>query len=239
MSAVPALHLHNLRFRWPGAQADTLSLDGFTVAAGESVFMHGPSGCGKSTLLSLMAGVLVPTQGSVAVAGQSWQSMRVSQRDAWRADHVGYIFQQFNLLPYLSVLDNVTLPCRLSRVRRQRAEQAGGIVASAQAWLSQLGLDSALWRRPVTDLSVGQQQRVAAARALMGAPNLIIADEPTSALDDSWRDQFLAQTLQACRQAGSALVLVSHDRDMAVAFDRCHALTDLNHAPAMAAEGSA
>lgn len=237
MSADPhqcALSIQNLRFRWPGAAQDTLAIDTFDVAPGESVFLHGPSGSGKSTLLSLMAGVLLPTQGQVSVAGQAWAGLRATRRDAWRADHVGYVFQQFNLLPYLSVLDNVTLPCRLSRVRRQRAEQVGGVRVCAQTWLTQLGLHESLWRKPVTDLSVGQQQRVAAARALMGSPNVIIADEPTSALDERWRDEFLTQTLQACRQAGSALVLVSHDHDMSVAFDRCHDFSELNVAPAIA-----
>ena len=232
--AVAALSIQNVRFRWPGAAHDTVSIDAFEVAPGESVFLHGPSGSGKSTLLSLMAGVLLPTQGRVSVAGQTWSDLRATRRDAWRADHVGYVFQQFNLLPYLSVLDNVTLPCRLSRVRRQRAEQAGGVKATAQTWLTQLGLHESLWRKPVTDLSVGQQQRVAAARALMGSPNLIIADEPTSALDERWRDEFLTQTLQACRQAGSALVVVSHDHEMSVAFDRCHDFSELNTASAMA-----
>lgn len=236
--AQAALSIQNLRFRWPGAAQDTLSIDAFEVAPGESVFLHGPSGSGKSTLLSLMAGVLLPTQGHVFVAGQDWRALRASRRDAWRADHVGYVFQQFNLLPYLSVLDNVTLPCRLSRVRRQRAEQAGGVRVCAQTWLTQLGLNESLWRKPVTDLSVGQQQRVAAARALMGSPNLIIADEPTSALDERWRDEFLTQTLQACRQAGSALVLVSHDHEMSVAFDRCHDFSELNAVPAMAEAGA-
>ncbi len=236
MSAGPsqaALSIRNLRFRWPGAAQDTLAIEAFDVAPGESVFLHGPSGSGKSTLLSLMAGVLLPTQGQVSVAGQDWGELRASRRDAWRADHVGYVFQQFNLLPYLSVLDNVTLPCRLSSARRHRAEQAGGVRSGAQRWLSQLGLSEALWRKPVTDLSVGQQQRVAAARALMGSPNVIIADEPTSALDERWRDEFLNQTLQACRQAGSALVVVSHDHEMSVAFDRCHDFSELNAVPSI------
>lgn len=228
---VAALSIQHLRFRWPGASDDTLAIEAFDVAPGESVFLHGPSGSGKSTLLSLMAGVLLPTQGRVCVAGQDWRALRASRRDAWRADHVGYVFQQFNLLPYLSVLDNVTLPCRLSSVRRLRAEQAGGVRQVAQNWLSQFGLNESMWRQPVTDLSVGQQQRVAAARALMGSPQLIIADEPTSALDARWRDEFLTQTLQACRRAGSALVLVSHDHEMSVAFDRSHDFSELNAVP--------
>lgn len=210
---------------------EVLSVDHFVVKAGESVFLHGPSGCGKSTFLSAISGVLSPHAGRIEVVGRAWQDMSLSKRDAWRADHVGYIFQQFNLLPYLTVMDNVTLPCRLSRVRCERARQAGGlqgVLGAARQCLLQLGLAEPTWHRPATDLSVGQQQRVAAARALMGAPALIIADEPTSALDDGWRDEFMGQTLQACRQTGSALIVVSHDRELAARFDRSHAWAELN-----------
>lgn len=240
MSSTTILSVSGLRHQWTPLGPDALTVDHFDVLAGQSVFLYGPSGCGKSTFLSAIAGVLIPHTGRIEVAGRAWQDMRGSKRDAWRADHVGYIFQQFNLLPYLSVIDNVILPCRLSRLRRERAQQAGGqrgVIGAAQQCLSQLGLTPSLWTRPVTALSVGQQQRVAAARALMGAPALIIADEPTSALDDDWRDEFIEQTLQACRQAGSAVIVVSHDRDLAPRFDRSVAMSDLILARPIPAEG--
>lgn len=230
MTLQPILSVHGLRHRWTPEGPDVLNIENFAVQAGESVLMYGPSGCGKSTFLSAMAGVLTPHAGRIEVAGRAWQDMRGSQRDAWRADQIGYIFQQFNLLPYLSVIENVILPCRLSRLRRDRAQQAGGaegVRGAAQQCLRQLGLDEGMWQRPATALSVGQQQRVAAARALIGAPALIIADEPTSALDDAWRDAFINQTLQACRDAGSALVVVSHDKDLLPLFDRSHAMAGL------------
>lgn len=230
MTLQPILSVHGLRHRWTPEGPDVLNIENFAVQAGESVLMYGPSGCGKSTFLSAMAGVLTPHAGRIEVAGRAWQDMRGSQRDAWRADQIGYIFQQFNLLPYLSVIENVILPCRLSRLRRDRAQQAGGaegVRGAAQQCLRQLGLDEGMWQRPATALSVGQQQRVAAARALIGSPALIIADEPTSALDDVWRDAFINQTLQACRDAGSALVVVSHDKDLVPLFDRSHAMAGL------------
>ena len=186
---------------------------------GQTVFLHGPSGCGKSTLLGLLAGVLSPRQGRVSLLGQDWAALKAGQRDAFRADHVGVIFQQFNLLPYLSVLDNVTLPCRFSALRRQRCQAVGGPEATAQSWLQRMGLSEALWSRRADALSVGQQQRVAAARALMGQPELILADEPTSALDAALRQDFMDLLLQASRDAGSTLVCVSHDEQQAVRFD--------------------
>jgi putative ABC transport system ATP-binding protein len=152
---------------------------------------------------------------------------------------VGYIFQQFNLLPYLPALDNVLLPCRFSARRRDAAmRQAGSLRAAAEHWLAGMGLDASVWRRAAHTLSVGQQQRVAAARALIGQPDLVIADEPTSALDEDRREAFLDLLLSACATAGSALVLVSHDRRIAGRFARQVALPAINHA-AQAREATA
>ena len=230
------IDIEGLRFRWRGAGADCLVIDRLQLGAGRSVFLHGPSGSGKSTLLGLLAGVLLPTQGRVALLGQDWATLSGARRDAFRADHVGYVFQQFNLLPYLSVRDNVLLPCRFSARRRQRAQAAAGSpAAAAEALLGQVGLGAALWARPAAQLSVGQQQRVAAARALIGQPELVIADEPTSALDAALRDSFMALLLQQCRAAGSTLVFVSHDERLAAQFDEQLALAALNRAPQEAA----
>jgi len=220
-----------LRYRWPGSREDCLDIERLQIERGRSVFLHGPSGSGKSTLLGLLAGVLLPRSGQVHLLGTDWAALSGARRDAFRADHVGYIFQQFNLLPYLSVLDNVLLPCRFSALRRQRADAAAGTArAGAQALLQQVGLGSALWARPAAQLSVGQQQRVAAARALLGRPELVIADEPTSALDAALRDSFMALLLKQCREAGSTLVFVSHDERLAAAFDETLALARINRA---------
>jgi putative ABC transport system ATP-binding protein len=232
---VPLLRVQGLRYRWPGASADALDLpDGLALVPGEAVFLRGPSGCGKSTLLSLLAGVLVADAGEVALLGQDWRRLSPARRDRFRADHVGYIFQQFNLLPYLSVLDNVRLPCRFSP---RRAAQAAA--DEAERLLAQLGLPGALWRQPAAQLSVGQQQRVACARALIGRPALVIADEPTSALDEALRDRFMTLLLGACRDAGSALVLVSHDARLAAHFGRQIDLPALNRAAVTPQEADA
>ena len=220
-----------LCYRWPGAAADCLAIERLHIGAGQTVFLHGPSGSGKSTLLGLMAGVLLPRQGTVRLLGQDWAALSGARRDAFRADHVGYIFQQFNLLPYLSVLDNVLLPCRFSALRRRRAQASAG----AEQLLEHVGLGPALWPRRAAELSVGQQQRVAAARALIGQPELVIADEPTSALDAALRDAFMALLLQQCRDAGSTLVFVSHDERLAAQFDQTLSLPQLNRAVALQA----
>src|SRR5882672_11701478 len=116
----------DLKFGWPRAGHDCVVIDALSVATGSTLFLFGPSGGGKSTLLGLLAGVLLPRAGGVSLLGTAWSSLTGARRDAFRADHVGYIFQQFNLLPYLSVLDNVLLPCRFSPVRRDRAVQDAG-----------------------------------------------------------------------------------------------------------------
>jgi putative ABC transport system ATP-binding protein len=225
------IDVRDLRFRWPGADHDCLTIGELRVASGSSLFLYGPSGGGKSTFLGLLAGVLLPAQGQVSLMGTAWSALSGHRRDAFRADHVGYIFQQFNLLPYLSVLDNVLLPCRFSGSRKARASaDDGSLAASARRLLGEVGLPEALWMRPAAQLSVGQQQRVAAARALIGRPEVVIADEPTSALDAAMRDDFMDLLLSECRAANSTLVFVSHDERLAARFERKLSLAEINQA---------
>ena len=237
MTPAPIVEVEGLRFAWPGAAAPLLTIDALRLDAGERLFLQGESGSGKSTLLSLLAGVLLPQAGRVSLLGSDWRTLRASRRDRHRADHVGLVFQQFNLLGYLPVIDNVLLPCRFSPRRAARATASDGSPAqAAERLLARMGLERPLWPRPASHLSVGQQQRVAAARALIGSPELLIADEPTSALDESRRDDFMALLLEACTEAGSALVFVSHDARLAAAFPRRVVLAELNR-PQSAAGG--
>lgn len=230
------LEITDLRFRWPAAARDLLRIEAFAIASGESVFLQGASGSGKSTLLNLVAGVLAPGAGRISLLGADLGNTSGARRDRLRADHVGFVFQQFNLLPYLSVVDNVLLPLRFSRRRADRCGEAqGGAVAEAQRLLEALGLEAAARRaRDVTELSVGQQQRVALARGLVGRPELLVADEPTSSLDADARDDFLALLDAERAAAGAALLFVSHDAALAARFDRSVALTELNSAEALA-----
>jgi putative ABC transport system ATP-binding protein len=224
------IELTDLGFAWPG-QAELLDIPSFTLRRGESLFLKGPSGSGKTTLLGLLGGVQKPGRGSLKLLGQELAQMSSGARDRFRVDHTGYIFQQFNLLPFLSVRENVELPCRFSRSRAQRASERHGSVDDAAALLLEhLGLKAELLERRADSLSIGQQQRVAAARALIGQPELVIADEPTSALDHDAREAFLQLLFAECRAAGASLLFVSHDQSLSPLFDRSLSLAELNRA---------
>lgn len=224
MSLVEIADLH---FAW-GKHPELLHIPAFSLNSGERVFLHGPSGTGKSTLLALLAGVLLPSQGCIHLDGEDVAHMSAARRDAWRADHLGFVFQQFNLLPWLSVMDNVLLPLRFSAARRGRltaspTEEAGRL-------LNDLRLPPRLWSQRAASLSIGQQQRVAVARSLIGRPPLVIADEPTSALDADTQLAFLDLLFSECEQHGTAVLFVSHDLRLSVRFDRVVALAEINHA---------
>ncbi|GFM51773.1 ABC transporter ATP-binding protein [Pseudomonas capsici] len=225
------IELSDLSFNWPG-HPQLLDIPAFRLEPGETLFLKGPSGSGKTTLLGLLGGVQKPGRGSIRLLGQDLSQLSAGARDRFRVDHTGYIFQQFNLLPFLSVRENVELPCHFSRVRAERAKQRHGSVEQATSTLlAHLGLkDPALLSRRAGSLSIGQQQRVAAARALIGQPELVIADEPTSALDADTRESFIRLLFAECREAGSSLLFVSHDQSLAPLFDRNLSLSELNRA---------
>lgn len=225
-----ACRFADLHFAWPG-QPDCLVIGNAAVNLKKQVFLHGPSGCGKSTLLALLGGILLPKSGTLEVLGTNPALLSGRERDRFRVDRIGFIFQQFNLIPYLDVLGNVLLPCRFSARRAERAvERDGSAEASARSILATMGLAGDVLRRPAGRLSVGQQQRVAAARALIGQPELIIADEPTSALDADRQQDFLDLLQAECRAAGSTLIFVSHDQRLAARFDERISLPEINRA---------
>lgn len=215
----------NLRYRWKAQQQDILDIAALHIRKGEHTFIRGESGSGKTTLLNLLAGILPPTSGHIRMLGKEFHAMKSAQRDRFRADHMGVIFQQFNLLPYLSIIDNVSLPCHFSSLRKERA---GDIQAAASRLLEHLKLNKSLQQRPVTELSVGQQQRVAVARALIGKPEIIIADEPTSALDTNTRNDFLSLLFDEAEAQGSTILFVSHDPYIAERFPRVIELEEVN-----------
>lgn len=220
-----SVEARGLKFAYPGGPP-VLDIPTMEIRSGERVFLFGPSGSGKTTLLGLVAGVLRPPPGGLFVLGQDVGGLSPAGRDQLRAEHIGYVFQMFNLIPYLNVRDNIALPVRINAQRRARLD--GSIDQAVAAAANQLGIGEFLDER-VTRLSVGQQQRVAAARAILGAPELIIADEPTSALDADRRHAFLDLLFENVTQAGSTLLFVSHDLALADRFDRSLSLPELNN----------
>jgi len=225
------LDIKNVRFRWKNSGSLLLNLPEFKIEKHEHVFLQGPSGSGKSTLLGLVGGILVSESGTLKVLGQDIQNLSRSGRDSFRVDHIGFIFQLFNLLPYLSIEENVMLPLSFSSIRAKRAGRTKiDQFKEAKRLLKSLALEEQLANKsPVTELSVGQQQRVAAARALIGNPELIVADEPTSALDSDLRHSFLELLFGECKKAGSTLLFVSHDSTLSDLFSRKISMDEINN----------
>jgi len=218
------LSLRDVRYRWPGRASFALDIADFAIAPSETVLLLGESGSGKSTLLSLICGTITAQAGSVTVGGTDLASLSAGKRDRFRAEQIGLIFQQFNLLPYASVRDNVLLPLRFAPQRRARVAAPQ---EEAHRLCTTLGLPEEAIAAQAGTLSVGQQQRVAAARALIGAPPLIIADEPTSALDAATQATFLELLFAQARANRSTLLMVSHDARLAAHFDRVVQMSDV------------
>ena len=219
-----AIELEKISCAWPGSDQAVLNIDSWTLLEGERVFLYGASGSGKSTLLNLLAGILQPQQGRVRVLGQELGQMGVRARDGFRARHMGFIFQQFNLLPYLTVETNIQLALHFGRSADKNIRH------SIEELMQQLSLPADLLNRQASQLSVGQQQRVAMVRALINHPQIIIADEPTSALDSDSRDEFIELLLKCASVNQSSVVFVSHDAALADHFDKRVNINDINSA---------
>lgn len=208
----PALELKNFYFSYPGPDAFQLQLPDLCLAVGQHLFIRGASGSGKTTLLNLLSGIHAISRGEINIHGQLFQPQTAARRDLIRARDIGVVFQQLNLIGYLSVLDNVLLAAEFAGHRSDRKKPR------AQMLLSALGLEENLWQQQAVTLSVGQQQRVAIARALLNEPALLIADEPTSALDADNRDAFIRLMLNEADRCGTTVLFVSHDATLAHYF---------------------
>jgi len=202
----PIVELNDVSFSWAGDTRPVLTIDDFSLQRGERLFLRGPSGSGKTTLLSLIAAVLSPQAGSILVDGIPLDSLEGGKRDQFRVDHIGLVFQQFNLLPFLSVEENVLLPCKFSKRRRRQVTSSGhSLSAEADRLLSAMKLNPDDVR-------------------------LIIADEPTSALDEDTRHAFIKLLFAEVTAAECSLLFVSHDASLAEHFDRAVDLRELNSA---------
>ncbi|MEO1406058.1 MAG: ABC transporter ATP-binding protein [Pseudomonadota bacterium] len=237
MTQKPCFSLDDVAFAFRD-NTPVLDISQMSVAIGERVFVYGPSGSGKSTLLGLIAGVLTPSRGAIQVLGNDLTAMSAARRDRLRAEQLGVIFQQFNLVPYLDLVDNVLLPCRFSSARAERvAGTAAARAEKARDMLARLGLEQEMANGQVaSELSTGQQQRVAVARALIGSPSLVIADEPTSALDTEARSVFIDTLLKEASDA--SVVFVSHDMSLASHFDSQISIAEINNVKRKAVSGS-
>lgn len=222
-----AVEISSLEFKWNTADSWSLKVKDLSINAGEKVFLYGPSGSGKTTLLDLLTGIHSQTAGSIKVLEKELNTLSAKQRDQFRADHLGFIFQQFNLLPYLNLLDNVLISCHFSKLRHQKAIENSSLKESAHELLSSLGIDEELHSKLASQISVGQQQRVAIARSLIGRPEIIIADEPTSSLDSDARDAFIEILLKEVEHANSTIIFVSHDTELSRFFDKRLSISEL------------
>jgi putative ABC transport system ATP-binding protein len=215
-----ALELRQIEFAWPNQTKPLFVIPELSLQQGQTLFIGGPSGSGKSSLLSLIAGIQLPRKGSCQVLCTSLKQLSASERDRFRGEHLGLIFQQFNLLPFLTVEENIELPSKLFASRLQKSTQLfGSVKRHIDTLCTELHLQPSLRRRQARLLSVGEQQRVAAARALLGCPALIVADEPTSALDEDNKLDFLNLLLSTASAQNTSVVTVSHDMRIASNFD--------------------
>ena len=220
------LQIEDLKFGYTGSGGFHLCVPLLTLKAGTTCLLLGPSGSGKSTFLSLLAGVLTPERGRIALAGQDMSQLSGARMDKFRGTHIGFIYQTLNLIPWLSVRENIALGLAFAPQRRARLKASlGDTIAD---FMMQLDLDAgALGEQPAGLLSLGQQQRVAAARALVGAPDLVLADEPSSALDDANTEKFFDLLMAGLDRQRQVLLVVSHDSRLAPHFDRVINMEDL------------
>lgn len=219
-----SINIKNLIFSYSKNPGETvLDIPEWKVETGERVFVQGASGSGKSTLLNVLCGTVAVSEGTVEVFDQRIDRMNARKRDRFRADYIGYVFQQFNLIAYLNVVDNVRLACQFGS-----AEKAKASPARIEQLLTRLNIDSQLWNKPANTLSIGQQQRVAIARALINQPKLLIVDEPTSSLDEQNRNDFMLLLMEQLEGTETTLIFVSHDLSLASYFSRLDSMTSLN-----------
>ena len=209
--------IESLRFQWSKNNNFKIFVPKLEVGRGKKVLFLGESGSGKTTLLSLICGFLEPLTGSISINDKIISDLTSTNKDAYRSDNIGIIFQQFNLLPYANVIDNIVLPLYFSKQRSKKVENKTN---AAMTLCDQLRLPESILNQKASNLSVGQQQRVAVARALIGSPSIIVADEPTSSLDTEAQELFLDLMFDQISKNSSTLLMVSHDKSLTNYFDQ-------------------
>jgi len=226
-----ALLIQDLVHRYPRQGAPALTIEGLAVPHAEHMVLTGQSGSGKSTLLHLIAGLMRPTDGTILVDGLNLLALRPAKRDRIRGRRIGMVFQNYQLLSGFSVIENVLAALMFSDIPRGAHRQR------ATDLLTSLGINTPAAR--IDELSIGQQQRVAVARAIACSPSLVLADEPTAALDPGFAATAMDLLQQACRSINAALLCVTHDMTLIERFDRHERLEDLAITADAAATGGA
>lgn len=209
-----AINLSDVLFQYDTTKNNAVFIaTNWTLQRGEKIFIQGASGSGKSTLLNLLAGVLEPQKGEVSLLNQPFSVLPAKKRDKFRAEHIGVVFQQFNLIPFLTVLQNVQVAAYFG------TSQVSSVETKLSSLLEKLSLPLSVLHQKASELSVGQQQRVAIARALINEPEILLVDEPTSALDSAARDAFMEVLLELCEINNTTLIFVSHDQYLQHCFN--------------------
>lgn len=218
------IEIQNLTFSYHKNKSNTevIHIPKLSLEKGQSLFLYGPSGHGKSTLLNIIAGVLSPSSGHILIDQESVTALSSSKKDLWRGDHLGYVFQNFNLISYLNILENIMLPTKFSKIRNAKAD-----TTRALELIERMNLKEYL-HQSVNDLSIGQQQRVALCRALIGDPKLLLADEPTSSLDEKNTQELMNLLKEEKERTGLTMIFVSHDLRLKPYFDRELSLAEIN-----------
>ena len=219
------IELSDVVFKYASRPDKTvINIPNWKVGTAERVLLHGPSGTGKSTFLNILSGFFVPNYGTVNICEKRLDKMHTSKRDQFRAENIGYVFQQFNLIPFLNAIENVKLALHFQSSKKMRHSGLDDI----KKLLQDLNVSKSEWLIPSRKLSVGQQQRVAIARAIVGKPKILIADEPTSALDSKNINNFMTILNSLVTSQNITLIYVSHDLNLSKHFTRIEDFSKVN-----------
>lgn len=217
-----AIHIKNLNFGYKKNQP-LLCIDEWQVSEHAQVFLYGASGSGKSTLLNLLSGILVPQSGGIWLLNQNFSALSAKKRDAFRAKNIGVVFQEFNLIPFLTVAENIQLATYFAGHSADKKDTSQTMTTIFE----RLQLSQKLLSQRADALSVGQRQRVSIARALINKPSILIADEPTSALDSDNRDEFMRLLLETT--VDCTVLFVSHDKGLQSHFSHTQDIREFTH----------
>nr|WP_321265437.1 ATP-binding cassette domain-containing protein [uncultured Sulfurimonas sp.] len=219
------INIKSCNFKYPNSDKNIINIKSLSIKSGVHIFLRGKSGSGKSTFLNLLTGIIEPQSGCIEVLGVDITSLSAKEKDRFRGDNYGIVFQQFNLLPYLNVEENLSLVAKFSK---QKSQNIKNLTKEIDTLLDAVEIPRQMKSKKAMELSVGEQQRVALARALLGKANIIIADEPTSALDNDTKHKFMKLLFKQVQAQKSTLIFVSHDSELTSYFEKVYDFDEIN-----------